>query len=410
MRSDCQYRRQARALQQQALGLVCRHLKPPDFSARCSAWTLLSCMLLAAVSRRSLAAVAALNESWPSRETLRKALFATLPGYQGLLASTPRLLQASLPRSLRLRPGHRQRRRYPMAIDLHGVPYFKRGKAPPAHVRKGQPTPGTRYSHQYATCSLLRKGHYYVVALTPYGPGESLADITRRLLQQAAGLGLRPRYVLLDRGFWATDVLLYLKRARCGFLLPVMPRGKTAQAKGGPTGTQAYFYKPSGRYRYRMQNEKRQGVWVDLLVYRSRRAKAKAKDKAKTKGSRAWVYGMWGCQPRQAIAVFRRYRRRFRIESSYRLLEAARGRTSSREEGWRLWYVVLAVLLLNLWLGMRRSQGGARAGQELGWWVRLLLSLTYRLLKEEFDGQGTGEGGSDTRSQAVRTDGASAAA
>ena len=50
-----------------------------------------------------------------------------------------------------------------------------------------------------------------------------------------------------------------------------------------------------------------------------------------------------------------RYRRRFRIESSYRLLETGRGRTSSRDEGLRLWYVVLAGLLVNEWLQLRRQ-------------------------------------------------------
>src|SRR5262249_20584036 len=104
------------------------------------------------------------------------ALYATLPAYDALRRRLPALLRASLPRGL-LR--HPRRRRYPLIIDLHRVPYYKRGRTPPRHVRKGQRLAGTRYAHDYATASLLRKGQYYVVAVTPYDPGESLADVTR---------------------------------------------------------------------------------------------------------------------------------------------------------------------------------------------------------------------------------------
>src|SRR6202034_110151 len=99
---------------------------------------------------------------------------------------------------------------------------------PPAHVRKGQRLPGTAYSHQYATAALLRKGQYYTVALTPYAPDEDLAAVVRRLLRAATANGFTPRYVLMDRSFWSTDVFRYLQRARYPFLLPVLARGKKA--------------------------------------------------------------------------------------------------------------------------------------------------------------------------------------
>jgi hypothetical protein len=186
MRAD-HYPPLARAVQHEALGLLLRQLRPRDFSRRCTAYVLLSCLLLAAAARASLAAVAALRHRGPCRESLRQALLATLPGYQELLRRLPGLLRASLPRGLRKHP----RRRYPMAVDLHAVAYYKRGQTPPPHVRKGKRRPGTAYSHQYATASLLRKGRYYVVALVPYAPGEDLAQLLRRLLRRLPATALR---------------------------------------------------------------------------------------------------------------------------------------------------------------------------------------------------------------------------
>ena len=126
---------------------------------------------------------------------------------------------------VQLDPGRRHRR-YPLAIDIHAIAYFKRGGTPPSHVRKGKPRPGTAYGHHYASASLLRKGQYYIVALTPFDPGESTAALVRRLLRQATANGFAPRYVLMDRGFWSADVFRYLQQARYPFLIPVMPRGK----------------------------------------------------------------------------------------------------------------------------------------------------------------------------------------
>jgi hypothetical protein len=363
------YQQLADQLQRQVIDLLLQQLQPPDFSRTCTAWLLLSCLVLAAAQRLSLSAVAAIRRGCPSRETLRRARQATLPDYDTACRRLPQWLRASLPRGL-----CRRRRRYAMALDLHRVAYFKRGQTPPTHVRKGQRLKGTRYAHDYATLSLLRKGQYYVVAATPAEPGEDWASLVRRLVRQAAAHGFAPRYLLLDRSFWSADVFRYLQRARIPFTLPVQARGKTAQAAGGPTGTQRFFYqRRSGRTTYRVENAHGQSATVDVVVLRHRR-----RDR---RGRRAWVYAQWGMSYASLRWVQESYRRRFRIESSYRLLETGRGRTSSRDEGLRLWYVVLAVLLVNLWLTQRRQAARRHGtGHERAWYVRLVAVLAQLLM------------------------------
>jgi putative transposase len=274
----------------------------------------------------------------------------------------------------------RRRRRYPLVIDLHRVPYYKRDCTPPAHVRKGQRLAGTRYAHDYATVSLLRKGQYYVVAVTPYDPGDSMADLTRDLLREAAKLGFSPRYVLMDRSFWSADVFRYLQRARYPFLLPVLARGKKATAANGPTGTRVFFHRscPSGRYTYRVANRQGQKATVTILVQRRNHAGRDGKQ-----GRYAWVYALWRVDLSTARSAQESYRRRFRIESSYRLLETGRGRTSSRDEGLRLWYVVLAVLLVNQYLRLRRESSRQwGAGEEGRCWCAALLVVLAQILME----------------------------
>jgi putative transposase len=375
------YRRLARQVQEQSTTLLCRAFQPCDYSQRCTAWVLLSSLVLAAANRLSLAAVAALRPRSPSRETLRKALHATLPDYPELRRRLGELCRASLPRSLRQRRRAGPRRRYPMAIDLHQVRYFKRQRTPPPHVRKGKYQPGTAYAHHYATASLLRKGQYFIVAVTPYDPGEDLAALVRRLLQEAAAHGFSPRYLLMDRGFWSSAVFRYLQQARYPFLIPVLARGKKATLDSPPTGTRIFFHgRMTGWYSYRVgQRRGEQKATVTIVVQRRNQRGRKGKH-----GRYAWVYALWHMDLSSIAWVHQSYRRRFRIESSYRLLEEARGRTSTRDEAWRLWYVLLAVVLVNVWLALRRTAGRGRGtdAREYPWWNRVLIALTWMLLQE----------------------------
>jgi Transposase DDE domain len=370
-----QYRSVAQQVQARTLTLLQHQLQPRDFSRRCSARQLLRTLVLATTACLSLSAVAALCGGL-CRATLFRAWRTTLPDYDRLQRHTPRLLRASLPRGLRRRRG---RRRFPLAIDLHSVPYYKRDCQPPVPVRKGKRLPGTAYAHQYATACLLVKGQYYTVALTPYCPGESLAELVRRLLRQAAGNGFPPRYVLMDRSFWSADVFRYLQRARYPFLLPVLGRGKRPDKPGGPTGTQVFLHglKRSGRYPYTVRNRAKQGATVTIVVQRRNRAGRRGQH-----GRYTWAYALWRVPVQTVPWVRESYRRRFRIESSYRLLEAARGRTNSREARVRLWYVVLALLLANAWLQVRAElarEHRADPGWEPCWAIRLLAALVHEL-------------------------------
>jgi len=365
----------ARQVEHQCTTLLYDNLRPQNYSRRCSAWWVLTCLILIAVARRSLSLVATLRGGC-SRETLRQALLAMLPDYQESLRRIPGLLRASLPRGLRKRR-RRQGRRYPIAVDLHGVPYYKRHRTPPEHVRKGRPMPGTAYSHQYATAALLHKGRYYTVALTVFMPDEDMATVLKRLLQQAAANGFPARYVLMDRSFWSTDVFLYLQRARYPFLVPVQPGGKKPTVPGGPTGTRVFLHGcKSGWYTYRVASRRRRKrtAGVRIGVQRHNHAGRRGRH-----GRYNWAYAVWRVPVGNVAWLHECHRRRFRIESSYRLLEEARGRTSSRDENLRLWYVIVAVLLLNRWLELRRLN--SRRGSVVRyWWNHLLTILTALLL------------------------------
>src|SRR5437868_2869130 len=74
-------------------------------------------------------------------------------------------------------------------------------------VYRGPAKSGTSHFHAYATAYVIRKGQRFTVALAYVRKGQPLRDVVRDLLRQAAKAGVRPRYLLLDRGFWGVGVL-----------------------------------------------------------------------------------------------------------------------------------------------------------------------------------------------------------
>jgi putative transposase len=168
-------------------------------------------------------------------------------------------------------------------------------------------------------------------------------------------------------------------------LLPVLARGKKLTAAGGPTGTRAFLHGRcrSGWYRYRVRDHQGGSAQLTIAVHRRNYRGWRGR-----RGRYTWAYGLWRMPLSVVQWVRQSYRRRFRIESSYKLLETCRGRTNSREEGWRLWYLVLASLLLNHWLRARQEVCRQGVAARERWWKRVLAALVFQLLSEPARAEG----------------------
>lgn len=304
----------------------------------------------------SIAAACALLSEAPSDTALHDALLATLPDTQELQRRLNRALQGDLPRGLR-------RRRQPMAIDLTLIPYHGQPLRDLSEIFRSQAKSGTTHFHAYATAYVIQEGRRFTVALTMVQRGEAMHKVIQRLLQQAARAAVRPRYLLLDRGFYSVDVIRYLQAARRPFLMPLPLRGRKADHPQGPGGSRIFqYYRRSGWSRYTLTNDKGRkatvGVCVKCRNLRGERGRH---------GRQALVYAFGaGLQPGSYAWVKETYRKRFGIETSYRQLHQARIRTCTRDPLLRLLYVGVALILRNVWVWLHwqvlalRRRGGRR--------------------------------------------------
>jgi len=328
-----------------ALKHLRQHVPLGDYKRKVTASTLWSVLLVAAAAVTSLHAVCDRLDRLACEDTIRKALYATLPEFAELQRQLNRALAGRLPRALRRRP---QR----LAIDLTLIPYHGEPFRSPKEVYRGLAKQGTSHFHAYATAYVVLRGQRFTVALAAVSKGEPLKEVLRRLLKQVRSVGVKPRLLLLDRGFYSVDVIRYLQAARYPFLMPVPLRGREADDPKGPSGTRAFAAKKrSGWFEHEItsHDEERTARVAICVVCRNDRGQRKRH------GRRALVYACWKVPGRSCPWVRETYRRRFGIESSYRQMNQARARTSTRRPELRLLYVGIALVLRNEWVWLHHE-------------------------------------------------------
>jgi putative transposase len=367
------------SVQRLARDLLRTHLALTDYGRCCPVAALVAVLFAACARLTSLWAAACGLRRGPGPETVRKALHAHLPrDATRLERRLHQALHAVLPAALR-------KRRQRVAADLTLIPYHGQPHTDPTELYRGQAKSGTTHFHAYATLYLLVRGQRFTVALTWVRQGEDAAAVLRRLLRTAAQAGIRPRLVLLDRGFYTVAVIRYLQAARYPFVLPLPLKGRRASHPHGPGGTRVFAGWPrSGWGSYTLHSTGQPRATVGVCVHCRNRAGRRQRH-----GRERLVYAYWGWQPATPAAVSALYRRRFGIESSYRQMNQARPRTCSRDPRVRLVLVGVALLLRNVWVwlhwevvaGQRR---GARRLRLRALPLKHLLLMLLHVAEQQF--------------------------
>jgi putative transposase len=165
-------------------------------------------------------------------------------------------------------------------------------------------------------------------------------------LKQARSVGVTPRLLLLDRGFYSVDVIRYLQAARYPFLMPVVVRGRKPDHPRGPSGTRVFApLKRGGWFEYTLTSGAKRTARGSVCG-----ACRHDRGRWKRHGRQALVSACGGVTGHSGAWVRETYRSRFGIETRYREMNQGRGRTSTRRPGLRLWDVGVALVLRNEWV------------------------------------------------------------
>ena len=239
-------------------------------------------------------------------------------------------LAARLPQQLQVRG-------LEAAIDEHDEPFYGKSSDFEGYVCRGMAQAGTTRFFRIYSLYVIYRQMRLTLAVAFARPEVKVVTIVSQLLQRAKELKLRIDVLYLDRGFCSTSVIAYLETAQQPTVLACPIRGKAGGSRQLCRGRKSY------RTRYTFTD----GTSVDMAVVATLMPN---KDK---KLRRKWLLFVLIALDWQPSTVYRRYRTRFGIETSYRILRRVRIKTTSRNPALRFFLLGFALLLVNAWAFLR---------------------------------------------------------
>lgn len=291
-------------------------------------------LVAASVQRLTIETVCNLLENAPSPNTVRNVIRDLLMDDEKLMqieATVNQMLVARLPKSL-------LKRARPCAADMTDIAYHGQHEDDDDLVRRGRAKQGTTHFHSYATLYIIRKNKRYTMAITLFRRSDLVLDALKRLLKRGEQVGLRVKRLLLDRGFDNNDVVAYLSDKSFPSIIPLTIRGKKGGSRALLKGRKSHMT----TYTRSSQKYGERALTVHIVCKYN-------KGRYRRNGVKHFAYTIIGKLTLNPQQLFEEYRRRFGIETSYRLMNTMRARTTSKCVALRLFFVALALLLLNLW-------------------------------------------------------------
>jgi hypothetical protein len=234
-------------------------------------------------------------------------------------------------------PEQLQSGRVEAAIDEHDEPFYGKTSALRAYACRSKPKAGTGRFFRIISLYVIYRQMRVTLAVAFVRPEEQTVAIVQRLLQCAECLKIQIDVLYMDRGFCSGAVICYLKEVKQRAILACTIRGKTGGTRQLCCGRKSY------RTRYTFTDE----TVVDMAVV------ATLVPNKEKRRRRKWLLFVLIGIDWKPKTVYRRYRFRFGIETSYRLLRRVRVKTTSRNPALRFFLLGFALLLVNIWAFLR---------------------------------------------------------
>ena len=230
---------------------------------------------------------------------------------------------------------------YEFAVDLTNDPYYgKTDLSNEKYVIRSQAKKSTNSFYSYISLYITNKNERFTVSVLPVEKDKTMVEYLSYFVDLINKLNFKIKVLCLDRGFYSIDVFEFLQNNNVPHIVPVIKRGK--QIKKILNGNKAR------REQYVMKNSKKNillDIVIDVKYLKGKRGK---------KGLETLGFVVFGVKwsPRKVSTV---YRRRFAIESSYRMRNVVKPKTSSKNADIRYFYTLISFLLKNIWLYLQKK-------------------------------------------------------
>lgn len=259
-----------------------------------------------------------------------------------------------------------------IAIDLNLIPYYgvPNSEEEPYIVRS-QAKAGTCSFYTYAAAYVIRKGKRVTVAITSVRRDDTDVAIVTRLLDKMSDPNIRIKRLYLDRGFFSVPVIRWLQTLDIPFEMPVVVRGKKGGTRRLLTGGKSY------NTNYTMTSQKYGSVTFEVRV-----VCVYSRGRYGRNGIAYFAYAVYKI-PLSLRAIHKDYRKRFGIETSYRLKNRCRVKTATKNPVVRFLFMGIAYIIKDIWIYLIwKHVSYPRKGGRLLLQERFPLELMLTFLRE----------------------------
>jgi putative transposase len=229
---------------------------------------------------------------------------------------------------------------YHFAIDFTNDPYY--GEIVDAnkdYVVKSKMKDSTTTFYSYVSLYITTKGQRLTLAVFPVKTGVSKVEYIRKFLAFINDVKVNIEVLCLDRGFYSKEVFSFLQEENIPHIVPVRKHG--LELKKILRGNHSRYA------RYTMMGTSGPldlTLAIDVQYFQGRNKKF---------GNVNLGYVVYGIdwKPRR---VYQIYKNRFAIESSYRIRNIVKAKTSSRNVVLRYLLTIISFLLKNIWVALQR--------------------------------------------------------
>jgi len=230
---------------------------------------------------------------------------------------------------------------YEFAADYTNDPYYgKKDSSNEKYVIGGQAKKSTNSFYSYVSLYIINKNERFTISVLPVEKDKTKVEYLSHFISLIKKLNFNIKILCLDREFYSIDVFKFLQSNQVPHIVPVVKKGEQMKQilKGNKARSEQYV----------MGNSKKK-ILLDIII-----DVKYLKGKRKKRGCENLGFVVFGVKwsPRKVSTV---YRRRFAIESSYRMRNVVKPKTSSKNAIIRYFYALISFLLKNIWLYIQKK-------------------------------------------------------
>jgi len=247
-------------------------------------------------------------------------------------------------------------RKITLAFDFTEEEYY--GKLINEYVVKGKCKNGTNKFFKFLTCNICIEGQRFTVGFQVWKKGLNKAKYMKKMLKKVQELGFKIRLVTMDRGFYSQKIFRMLDKQGLKFLVPAKMYEPIKKK------VIAYFWKKGKRITTHVIGSNGKFFTGKLIIYPKEKKISEIRRECKKNGadskeilkhffvfftnSPLTRFDLWVKKYDKKIPGY--YKKRWGIETSYRVKNEFAIPTCSRSSSIRTFYFGFKVILYNNWV------------------------------------------------------------